>query len=380
MRDMRRLGMPLIASLFVVLAAAIFLRAGGSDGSWWSVQTSGIDTNLRGISIGYEASSGNKLAPVIWACGSNGVILQSIDRGKSWKRIHVPSGDVLDFRSIQAFDAKTAYVMSIGEGDKSRIFKTVDGGETWSLQYTDKRSAFFLDALICISKTRCFAVGDPIDGKFLLLTTVNGKDWQELPRDKMPAALPEEGAFAASGTCLAIYGDRDLYIATGGPAARVFHSPDLGQTWTVAEIPIASGTASSGSFSLVRAGDSVVAVGGDYKEVKGHDRVAAYSLDQGATWHAAAQQPGGFRSAVAWVPDSYWMAVGPEGEDVSIDQGVHWSRTGSLNLNAVSVATNFGGVWAVGPKGMIVHLEYKNIEKDPGRRHSSRPSRSSNGR
>ena len=268
MRDVRRGLIQILIPLLIVLTAFIYVRAAVSDGSWWTVQTSGIDTNLRGVSIGYQPAAGDKLVFVIWASGSNGVILQSIDRGKSWKRIHVPDGDALDFRSVQAFDAKTAYVMSIGEGDKSRIYKTGDGGETWSLQYTDKRSAFFLDALVCISEKQCFAVGDPIDGKFLLLTTVNGKDWKELPRDGMPAALPEEGAFAAIGTSLAIYGKRDLYIATGGPAARVFHSPDLGQTWTVAELPIASGNASSGSFSIVRAGDSIVAVGGDYKEVK----------------------------------------------------------------------------------------------------------------
>ena len=369
MRDVQRGLMKLLTSLLIVLAAAIFVRAAGGDDSWWVVQTSGIDTNLRGIGIGYEPGAGNKLVPVIWASGSNGVILQSADRGKSWKRIRVAGGDALDFRSIQAFDAKTAYVMSIGDGEKSRIYRTDDGGETWSLQYKAQRSAIFLDALVCISEKHCFAVGDPIDGKFLLLTTVNGKDWKELPRDKMPAALPEEGAFAASGTCLAIYGDRDLYITTGGPAARVFHSPDLGQTWTVAEIPIASGNASSGSFSIVRAGDSVVAVGGDYKEVKVHDRVAAYSLDQGATWHPAAQQPGGFRSAVAWVPGAYLMTVGPEGEDISIDQGVNWSRTGTLNLNALSAAANFGGIWAVGPKGTIAYSAFQNIHKDPGRHH-----------
>jgi len=370
MRDVRRGLTQVLIPLLIILTAFIYVRAAGSDGSWWTVQTSGIDTNLRGVSIGYEAGSDEKLVPVIWASGSNGVILQSADRGKSWKRIHVPDGDALDFRSVQAFDAKTAYVMSIGDGEKSRIYKTGDGGETWSLQYRDKRSAFFLDALVCISEKQCFAVGDPIDGKFLLLTTVNGKDWKELPRDRMPAALPEEGAFAASGTCLAIYGERDLYIATGGPAARVFHSPDLGQTWTVAEIPIASGNASSGSFSIVRAGDSIVAVGGDYKEVKVHDRVAAYSLDQGATWHRAAQQPGGFRSAVAWVPDAYLMAVGPEGEDVSLDKGAHWTRTGSLNLNALSATSNFSeGAWAVGPKGTIAHSAFQNIEKDPSRRH-----------
>jgi photosystem II stability/assembly factor-like uncharacterized protein len=124
------------------------------------------------------------------ASGSNGVILKSIDEGKTWSRQRVTGGDALDFRGIVAFDASTAYVMSSGEGEKSRIFKTTDGGETWNLQYSDKRSEFFLDAVVCLSKTHCFALGDPIDGKFLLLATTDGEHWNPLPNGSMPRRCP----------------------------------------------------------------------------------------------------------------------------------------------------------------------------------------------
>ena len=88
----------------------------------WSVQATGLDTNLRGISVAHASGSSDDV--VVWACGSNGVILRSINRGKTWKRLHVQGGDALDFRGIVAFDATTAYVMSIGGGGKSRIYKT----------------------------------------------------------------------------------------------------------------------------------------------------------------------------------------------------------------------------------------------------------------
>ncbi len=113
------------------------------------MQTSGIDTNLRGVSIGVFADPTNVVTPVVWASGSNGVILQSKDVGKTWKRLHVKGGETLDFRSIQAFDDRKAYVMSIGDSGQSRIYKTTDGGATWKLQYSDKRKEFFLDALVC---------------------------------------------------------------------------------------------------------------------------------------------------------------------------------------------------------------------------------------
>ena len=143
--------------------------------------------------------------------------------------------------------------MSSGDGDKSRIYKTTDGGKTWKLQYSDKRPGFFLDSLACSSATHCVALSDPVDGKFVVLSTTDGEHWQELPRDKMPAALPKEGAFAASGTSIAICDRGDnLYFGTGGAStARIFHSSDHGRSWNAADTPIAAGNPSSGRLRPV---------------------------------------------------------------------------------------------------------------------------------
>src|SRR5262249_37666570 len=156
----------------------------------------------------------------------------------------------------------------------SRIYKTIDGGATWSQQYSDPREAFFLDALACISEKECYALSDPVDGKFLVLNTKDGERWDPLPGDRMPAALPKEGAFAASNSSLTIYNQRVLYFGTGGPAARVFRSDDLGQSWTVAETPILHGNASSGIFSIARTNARLVAVGGDYADPNRNHHVA----------------------------------------------------------------------------------------------------------
>ena len=325
-----------------------------AEAQWWEVQTSGLDTNLRGVSAAYAQDAKGARMAVVWASGSNGVILRSLDAGKTWKRLHVAGGDALDFRGIVAFNAATAYVMSSGEGEKSRIYKTTDGGETWTLQYTGNRKEIFLDSIACLSETHCFALSDPLDGKFLLLTTTDGEHWNALPNDKMPAALPGEGAFAASNTCLMLYGE-DIFFGTGGPAARVFHSTDSGRTWTVSETPIAHGNASSGIFSIARGDENeVVVVGGDYKDPKRASVVAAYSLDEGKTWQLSAQQPGGYRSAVACLDHALCMAVGPTGEDVSLSKvsAAGWKSTDSLNLNAVAILDMKNG-WAVGPKGTI---------------------------
>jgi photosystem II stability/assembly factor-like uncharacterized protein len=328
----------------------------------WLVQTSGLDSNLRGVSVARVSNAQGASAVAVWASGSNGVILKSTDEGATWKRMHVAGGEALDFRGIVAFNASTAYVMSSGEGEKSRIYKTADGGETWTLQYTDKRKEFFLDTIACLSETQCFALGDPLDGKFLLLNTIDGQHWNPLTGANMPAALPGEGAFAASNTCLLLSGEK-IFFGTGGPAARVFRSPDSGRTWTVVETLVAHGNASSGIFSIARGNrKEIVVVGGDYQDPKRASAVAAYSLDEGKTWQLSEQQPGGYRSSVACIDGGLCVASGPNGEDVSVNRisAARWKPTDSLNLNAV-VIRDAGHGWAVGPKGSIVRFVNRAI-------------------
>jgi len=339
-----------------------------AQAQWWKVQTSGLDTNLRGVSAAYTPGGKGVSVPVVWASGSNGVILRSLDLGKTWKRLHVSGGEGLDFRGIVAFDARTAYVMSIGKPDQSRIYKTSDGGESWKLQYADQRPDFFLDSIACRSENECMAVGDPLDGKFLLLKTTDGEHWAQLPADNLPAPFPGEGSFAASNSCITLTGSHIFFI-TGGPAARMLHSADSGRTWTATDTPIVHSNASSGIFSIARPeGDmsSLLVVGGDYQDVKRATAVVATSLDGGKTWKLSPQQPGGFRSAVAALDNSTFVAVGPNGEDISVDQGVHWKPTGALNLNALTILDDHYG-WAVGPNGTVArfvgHGRHRHLRK-----------------
>jgi len=330
---------------FAYLAVVVSSAAAGM---WWSVGSTGVQSNLRGVSVIAESTG----KATLWATGSKGTILRSLDSGKHWERIHGPDGDSLDFRGVVGIDRNSAYVMSSGEGEKSRIYKTGDGGKTWQLHYRDPRKAFFLDALACQDPRHCFALGDPVNGKFLLVHTDDGEHWAEMAREHMPEALPKEGAFAASNSSLVV-NEHDLYFATGGGAvARVFHSPDLGKTWTVAETPVSSGKASAGLFSIACHGRHLVAVGGDFEDPARPSRSAAVSDDGGQTWKLAVVPPGGYRSAVGKYARGY-VAVGPGGTETSRD-GLRWEPSGGVNLNAVG--SDSGQLWAVGPNGSVAHL------------------------
>ena len=64
-----------------------------------------------------------------------------------WTKLTVPDAEKLDFRDVDAIDATTAYVLSIGPGPASRIYKTTDAGADWTLQFTNEDPKGFFDAM-----------------------------------------------------------------------------------------------------------------------------------------------------------------------------------------------------------------------------------------
>ncbi len=98
----------------------------------WQIQQSNTSASLRGIhSLGHG---------IAWASGTEGTILRTTDLGQHWQRCTTPpAAEHLDFRGIQAFDAQTAIVMSSGKGDLSRLYKTTDACQTWTLSLHQPR-------------------------------------------------------------------------------------------------------------------------------------------------------------------------------------------------------------------------------------------------
>jgi photosystem II stability/assembly factor-like uncharacterized protein len=316
----------------------------------WLTQSSGTTARLRGVSA--------VSATVAWASGSDGVYLITTDGGATWRAATVPGAETLDFRDVEAFDASTAYLLSIGEGERSRIYKTIDGGEHWRLQFTNSNPKAFFDALAFWDADHGVAVSDSVDGRFVIIkTTDGGASWKEIPPEKLPPALAGEGAFAASGTCVATQGRNNVWIATN--SARVLSSTDGGETWQVAATPIPSGQPSVGIFSVAfKDARNGVVVGGDYKKEGEARDNAAITNDGGRTWKLVkGLLPGGFRSAVAYAPGaSILVAVGPSGSDYSLEGGASWAPIRGAGYHAISFARSGAG-WAVGEGGRIAKFK-----------------------
>lgn len=209
----------------------------------WLPQESHTKESLRGLSVVSRS--------VVWASGTHGTYLRTTDGGKTWIPAQVPGAESLDFRDVEAFSADVAYLLSIGPGEQSRIYKTTDGGNHWDLQFTNHEPKGFLDCMSFWDPQRGIVVGDPVNGKFQLLTTDDGgQHWNYINPESLPAAKESEGAFAASGTCITTQGKSNAWFATGGPVARVFRSSDSGKSWSVTDTQIMHGPASAGIFSV----------------------------------------------------------------------------------------------------------------------------------
>src|ERR1041384_2680958 len=206
----------------LVLSIAVLLAPS------WTLQTSGVTARLRGVSAVSES--------VAWASGSGATVLRTGDGGATWRKLSVTT-ETLDFRDIDAIDAQTAYILSIGNGPASRIYKTSDAGKSWKLQFKNDDEKAFLDAMSFWDANHGIAFGDSVDKKFYILTTADGgRTWSRVPTTNLPPAQGNEGAFAASGTNIALFGKSYAWIGTGAAVkSRVLHTSDGGRTWQVAD-------------------------------------------------------------------------------------------------------------------------------------------------
>jgi photosystem II stability/assembly factor-like uncharacterized protein len=450
-------------------------------------QNSHTAENLRGVSTPTQQ--------IAWASGTHGTYLRTTDAGKTWLAAQVPGAESLDFRAVVAFTADEAFLMSAGPGDQSRIYHTTNGGRHWSLQFANKHPQGFFDSMVFWDRTHGIVLGDPIPdasgiSKFELLLTEDGETWKPLPSDALPAAQNDEGAFAASNSCIAVLPaaskegrnakgpdakgrDTDepalneprtngrgepaanqrnttgkdepttnqtnitgkdepttnqtnttgkdepttnqtnttgkdepttnqtnttgkdeptmnqtnttgkgttfsravsskkstgasapgvnIWFATGGAAARVFHSPDGGKTWEVTVTPIMHGPDSAGIFSIAfRDATHGVIAGGDYKQPTQDGPNLAFTTDGGRTWTLSPIHPQQYFSAASFdhkSPKTVYI-VAPDSV-LTINTSTNSKpQKSTFKLNAVSPLPK-AGILGVGPKGQIVRIPHQ---------------------
>lgn len=376
----------------------------------WTIQPSNTTASLRGIH-----ALGNGVA---WASGTQGTVLHTTDDGTTWQTCTTPpDAEKLDFRGIQAFDAQTAIVMSSGKGDLSRLYKTTDACKTWKLVFTNPDKEGFWDSIVahrvgpldeptCPSSTmviRGSIFGDPAIHKsnefdkvtipsFYLATFTVGSSCAPDTLNASASAIfsgPNEAAFAASNSVLLQLGPSMFWLATGRELiqyATGYSSPHHYETFSLCgmDFPLRHETASQGVFSFAVRNDSIekpkafkvssgphcltaniVAVGGDYLAPDDSSTTAVYTGGS-RKFQLAKTMPHGYRSAVAYDPKTKtWITVGPNGTDISTDDGKNWRPLKPAAGEAPDADQNWNALslpFVVGPKGRIGKLNPTRLQ------------------
>src|SRR5260221_2509338 len=127
-----------ITIMKLILAALLLIAS--MHAQWQKIPVA-TSASLRGLDV--------VNAKVIWASGTEGTVIRTVDAGKTWSVITVAGAEKLDFRGIKAFDANTAGIISSGPAEKgqAKIFRTTDGGKSWKLAFEEKRAGIFFDAV-----------------------------------------------------------------------------------------------------------------------------------------------------------------------------------------------------------------------------------------
>jgi len=368
-------------SLALTLLTIIFATQSQAQ---WDIQDSHTTASLRGIA--------SVDAAIAWASGTGGTVLHTTDGGANWQRCATPPGaESLDFRGIQAFDAHTAIVMSSGKGDLSRLYKTTDACQTWKLLFTNPDKEGFWDAIQFDSPKTGMLIGDPVKDQFPIFTSINtGNSWSRVDHVAPYAGIKKadkgwsESIFAASNSTLLIYQNPrphtllQILFLTGGSRSSIHIVQNFDQPIPLLGGRVMISSASShladgptaGGFSLAAKPGSapglLVAVGGDYQQPDSTASTASSCQwkEDGlsSTYHcgAAATFPHGYRSAVAYdAQQKLWITVGPNGTDISTDDGRNWTPLKPSTQDPPDADKNWNALslpYVVGPKGRIGKL------------------------
>ncbi len=313
----------------------------------WDLIETPVDASLRGLSP--------LTSDIAWISGTKGTWLRTLDGGKNWEHGVIDGLSDVDFRSIHGFDAENAIVVSAGQ--PAVIYKTSDGGKSWILTYQAGQSAFLNGIAFSDQKTG-FVFGDPVDGNWVILKTLNqGESWFLIPN--LPKFVAGEVGFAAGSSSIVVIGDL-LALGSGGRETNLHISKNGGESWEKFVSPLSQGKDSQGIFAVTGlVTGELFCVGGDYLEeglAQGNVGIFLTSTDE---WVTVDTPPAGYRSGVAYFNQEEWLiTVGPSGSDFSNNSGVNWKKFSTEGFHAVKTGSTTGSVWATGANGKVAKLKF----------------------
>lgn len=158
-----------------------------------------------------------------------GSLLRTTDRGLTWNNVPIPGlSSVYDIIFV---NQSTGFIC----GMDNQIFKTTDGGKSWTQATVNLSTA--ASSSILLSKIKfsnsgigyCVGYAVFLEANFILKSTDNGSTWNQIP------SPPQTHSSSDSYTSLFITHTNEVYI-TGGNITQntptLFKSDDEGASWT----------------------------------------------------------------------------------------------------------------------------------------------------
>ncbi len=251
-----------------------------------------------------------------------------------------------EFRDI-ALNGDTIY--AILSGDNGIVYKATKQ----SYLPVFNQTGIFLDD-ISGWKDELVILGDPVAGNFFLRKKSNTSGTFEEIGQQI-ANRPNEGCYAASGTCAQFWSPEAYFFVSGGDSSARFHYVDLWSKRTLTvNLPMKTGEG-AGPFSLFF-WDPLhgVVVGGDYRKSAEAIQNACFTTDGGKTWTTSESCPNGYRSCVTGTKKIIY-SCGTTGIDYSKDGGKTWQFLVKGNFCALLLEKKF--LYATTNKGYCLKLK-----------------------
>ena len=306
----------------------VFTTSPSTSSSEWTVQSSGITTNLVSVKAANQS--------IVWTAGVGGKVLVTTNGGSNWNSVGGGAIGTNDIYAIEALDANTAFVTTTPTSSSTFIFRTINGGITWTQVYT--QSGGFIDAIKMYNASNGIALGDPVGGKWTILkTTDGGATWARIATEPT-----QVGTEASWNNSLSTIGTTNIWFGTN--SNRIYRSTDGGMTWS------SSSVAFQNSINIGFSSAQYGIAGAD-------DGSAARTTDGGITWTPVSVGGSGAVTGLSGVGVDFFASKGGTVYR-STNRGATWTEsfTGSIgNLRHLSFVANGSNVlgWTVSNVGNI---------------------------
>jgi photosystem II stability/assembly factor-like uncharacterized protein len=243
------------------------------------------------------------------------------------RRRTLPDKD-MDFRSI-ARNGGHIYVLNAGA--PATLYRISKSTMDFEPIYQENGDDVFYDSMHFTHDGIGYAMGDPVGGCLSFIRSVDGgTSWTKLPCNSMGTSADGEAGFAASNSGLVLH-ESDIWIATGGIRARIWHSRDRGQNWVTYDTPIVQGSAMTGIFTADFYNSTIgVIAGGDYEKPLLNSGNKAVTQDGGKSWTLISEADGpGYISSIKFLPGGggrELVCAGATGIHYSADSGKSWAK------------------------------------------------------